>query len=184
MRITESQLRRIIREEITSSMHESFLSKTADFFGSSNKTGRDVKSRAGDLLYHPNFERWHESNKSANWKQKLLDIRKMGQHTAAEELKTVQQAEKQFEEWLNRHEVEAEVKRQNDPARKKKEADERKKQQEEQALADELDRNERKRKAYERKFARDQENDLVATGEDASGNLIYITRADYDRHTR
>jgi hypothetical protein len=181
MRITESQLRRIIREEITSSMHESFLSKTADFFGSRNKSGRDVKERAARLLQYPDFDEWNNITKLAtDYERKLRDITKMGEHTAAEELELVQGAEKMYKEWSKRQADawHAERKReyQDDLRRRNAKEAERVRKHKELEKEEEL--------AREREIQRKLDDELIAVGVDASDYGVYTTRADYERQAR
>jgi len=177
MRITESQLRRIIREEITSSMHESFLSKTADFFGSRNKSGRDVKERAADLLRRSDFDEWNKIFKPGpDYERKLRDITKMGEHTAAEEFELVQGAEKMYREWSKRQ-ADAE----QDERDRKYQDDLRRRNAKE---AERVRKDKELEKEREQRIQRKLDDELIATGEDASGNLIYTDRADYERQRR
>lgn len=171
MRITESRLRRIISEEAAATLQESFLSKAADFFGSSNRTGTDVKMRAFDLLDHASFERWPGAS---TWERKLRDITKMGQHTAAERLGAVQGAEEAFKSWLRR---DAETRASAEDA-KWKSAEARRQRDDKESWRKADAESERRREEFRKKL---ESEDLVPTGEDASGNLMYTTRDDFER---
>jgi hypothetical protein len=133
MRITETQLRQIIREELQDVLLqegfadtlEKYTSKTADFFGGANRIGVQTKQQASDLLNQNSFENW---NQASYWGPKLRAISRMGQNEAAtpEVGKTLRRAKDAFDTWsasitsANNFEREQEYKKESDRLAKEK----------------------------------------------------------------
>ena len=174
MIISESRIRRIIREEIEKELHEGFMDKALDTFGRSNSTGKSVRARAKELLYDKNIADYVNTKYDMEALQK---IPKMGDNEAAGELELIQRIERNKKERVR---VGAEKAGEAVKARHKAEFE--RHDTEQRRVMD------RKNKEYDtRKREEDRRRppELVAVGEDPyTGEVLYTTRSDYDRGSR
>jgi|688.fasta_scaffold321081_2 hypothetical protein len=179
MRITESRIRQIIREEarraFRDDLDEGFLEKGLDFIGRKNPFGRTVKERAQDLLRLPNIDKivMNPDRDIA----RLKAITKMGDNEAAEELSFIQSVENHSKDFTSR-----EMKNFRDKQDREREADARMRGEEE--LKRKREREDRDRESIER-AKRAAAMERVPVGENPdTGEVEYVTRAAYDRGER
>lgn len=100
-KLTESYLRNIIKEEITSVLQEGFMDKTLDFFGRKHPMGRTIRDRAREIRNNPN---WDSSSLKNIYGKKINQIIASGDNEAvtyADLLKTI---EDQF-----KHQIDSEI---------------------------------------------------------------------------
>jgi hypothetical protein len=180
MRITEARLKSIIRSEFKGVMQEGIVDSTLDMFGVSDDFGRKVRMKAIELANEPQFDEWTTSYMGSVYAPQIQKVRKMGPNSAAAESKMVDNAIKSFEEWQRRG-----VQQRTDDYRRKQDAEQeeyrrkRDKEEAEYRAKSKLEDEERKRELQRRINA-----ELVATGEDVHGNVVYTTRGDYEDAAR
>jgi hypothetical protein len=151
-KLTESYLRNIIKEEITSVLQEGFMDKTLDFFGRKHPMGRTIRDRAREIRNNPN---WDSSSLKNIYGKKINQIIASGDNEAvtyADLLKTI---EDQF-----KHQIDSEIEVDaSDKARK--ESDQKRKD-----LYNSSIRNQNKREADKKRNDKEFYSDLERENEE------------------
>jgi len=90
MKLTETYLRRVIKEEITSVLQEGFMDKTLDFFGRKDPMGKKIRDRARELRDNP---KWNGSNLARTYGKQIIQMINAGDNEAvtyADQLKDIE----------------------------------------------------------------------------------------------
>ena len=98
MKLTETYLRKVIKEEVQAVLQEGFMDKTLDFFGKGNEGGRAIRMRARELKSNPN---WDSSSLKGIYGKKIDQIIAAGNNEAVNYADILKTIEDQFEKQID-----------------------------------------------------------------------------------
>ena len=98
MKLTETYLRKVIKEEVEAVLQEGLMDKTLDFFGKGNEGGRAIRMRARELKSNPN---WDSSSLKGIYGKKIDQIIAAGNNEAVNYADILKTIEDQFEKQID-----------------------------------------------------------------------------------